>query len=429
MSPEILSTAQLNELLKAEAGGGEPDETGYSAPILRMVAEAERGRLSRSFVERYCAPGEIVFREGDTGDGMFLIWSGRAAIVKGGLDNPVVLAFRWPGEIFGEMALLDNQPRSATVVALDHLRLLEINRQRFDQLLREAPNISRSIMEILSARLRRMSNERGVGELSEKRLSRQVHDLESEKKRLEELQRLRQETSELIIHDLRNPLGAVSVALKMIDLVLPDEARRQNREILDIAQASCMRMQRLVDSLLEVSRMEEGDTAFVMGTVDLHELIAGLVQRTAILALPEISLSMAVEPDLPPVQADLDKIERVLTNLLDNAMKYSPDGGQVVVEAVEKDGCVQVAVSDSGPGIPADERERIFERFTQIPARRGERRGFGLGLTYCRLAVERHGGRIWVEPGKDGQGSRFVFTLPLAGQNEPDKDVGTGPTT
>ncbi len=415
MAPEIITPEQLENLLPAEASLHEAPETTYNSPFLHLLVSADRGQLTQSFREFNFAPGEVVFHDGDEGDTMFLIWSGKIAIIKGDLDSPIILAYRGPGEIFGEMAILENQPRSATIVALDHLRVLELNRQRFDQLLCETPSVSRSIMEILSARLRKVSQERSTGELSEKRLSRQVSDLQSEKQRLEDLQRLRQETTELIIHDLRNPLSSIAVSLKLISLMLPEEVLKANQGILSIGQASCERMQRLVDSLLEVSRLETGEVRFRLEAVRLAEIIDETIRRTAILSRPGTTLRSVIEPGLPPVLADRDKIDRVIMNLLDNALKYAPEGGQIRVSAAqEREGFVKVSVADDGPGIPPEERERIFERFTQVANGQSRRRGFGLGLNYCRLAVEGHGGRIWVEPGDGGRGSCFTFTLPVA---------------
>ena len=415
MAAEIITPEQLENLLSAEASHDEAPETTYSSPFLHLLVSADRGQLSQSFRELFFAPGEIVFHDGDEGDTMYLIWSGRIAILKGDLASPVILSYRGPGEIFGEMAILANQPRSATIVALDRLHVLEINRQRFDQLLRETPSVSRSIMEILSARLRIVSQERSTGELSEKRLSREVSYLQSEKQRLEDLQRLRQETTELIIHDLRNPLSSIAVSLKMITLMLPEDALKANQDILSIAQASCERMQRLVESLLEVSRLETGEVRFRLQAVKLSDIIDETVQRTSILARPGTTIRSVVEPGLPWVLADHEKIDRVFMNLLDNALKYAPEGGQIVVSvARQQEGYVQVSVTDDGPGIPPEERERIFERFAQVPNGQPRRRGFGLGLTYCRLAVEGHGGKIWVEPGDQGRGSRFILTLRIA---------------
>lgn len=415
MAPEIITPEQLENLLSAEASLYEAPETTYNSPFLHLLVSADRGQLTQSFREFNFAPGEVVFHDGDEGDTMFLIWSGKIAIIKGDLDSPIILAYRGPGEIFGEMAILENQPRSATIVALEHLRVLELNRQRFDQLLSETPSVSRSIMEILSARLRKVSQERSTGQLSEKRLSRQVSDLQSEKQRLEDLQRLRQETTELIIHDLRNPLSSIAVSLKLISLMLPEDVLNANHGILSIGQASCERMQRLVDSLLEVSRLETGEVRFRLEAVKLPEIINETIQRTSILSRPGTTMRSVIEPGLPPVLADRDKIDRVIMNLLDNALKYTPEGGQISVSVTqEREGFVKVSVSDDGPGIPPEERERIFERFAQVANGQSRQRGFGLGLTYCRLAVEGHGGTIWVEPGDGGRGSCFTFTLQVA---------------
>jgi signal transduction histidine kinase len=116
------------------------------------------------------------------------------------------------------------------------------------------------------------------------------------------------------------------------------------------------------------------------------------------------------------VFVDEEKIGRVLTNLVDNAIKFTPPDGQVTIMAEPAPGEVgriRCGVHDSGTGIPAEYHERIFERFTQGPGKGNRRRGTGLGLTFCRLMVEAHGGRIWVES-ESGQGSTFYFTLPLA---------------
>ncbi len=141
-------------------------------------------------------------------------------------------------------------------------------------------------------------------------------------------------------------------------------------------------------------------------------------------------LTVDIPDALPVLDTDADKIERVLLNLVDNAIKFTPAGGEVIVQAHPAgdrdapDGYVRVEVKDTGPGIPDDSKERLFDRFTQLDGVRGRRRGTGLGLTYCRLAVEAHGGRIWVEDNPQG-GAIFAFTLPLAdmdGSRLPDAD-------
>jgi signal transduction histidine kinase len=113
----------------------------------------------------------------------------------------------------------------------------------------------------------------------------------------------------------------------------------------------------------------------------------------------------------------------VVVNLLDNALKYTPENGRIWVQGGQKAESVWVSISDTGPGIPAVDRERLFERFTQGSGDKLKRRGFGLGLAYCRLAVEGHGGRIWIQDGPNGIGSRFTFTIPLEQTQTPAPSV------
>lgn len=416
---EFVSQEVLNHLLAAQADHPDTPEVPYTSSFIQLLVSADRDQLSQSISELRFAAGEVIFHEGADGDSMFLIWSGRVATVKGDLESPVILAYRTAGEIFGEMALLENQPRSASIIALEDTRLLELSRSRFEQLLSEQPAISRSIMEVLSARLRHMTTVRHTGELSEKRLSKQVSVLESEKQRLEELQRLRQETTELIIHDLRNPLSAIGISLNMLTLVLPEAVLQANHELLEIAQTSAQRLQRLVDSLLEVSRMETGEARFDVRSFNLGPLLHDVIQRNAILARKGVKIDTDIPFDLPVI-ADREKIERVLVNLVDNALKYTPENGHIWVQTGQKADSLWLSISDTGPGVPVEDRERIFERFTQGTGDKLKRRGFGLGLAYCRLAIEGHGGRIWVQDGPNGVGSRFTFTLPLEQMPNPD---------
>jgi len=124
------------------------------------------------------------------------------------------------------------------------------------------------------------------------------------------------------------------------------------------------------------------------------------------------TIAVSIPPHLPPVLADEDMIRRVITNLLENAVKFSASGGQIDVGGYLDGEWVRLRVQDTGSGIPASELERVFDKFTRLEDSHLSK-GFGLGLAYCRLAVQAHGGRIWVES-ESGKGSRFTFTLPVA---------------
>jgi len=177
----------------------------------------------------------------------------------------------------------------------------------------------------------------------------------------------------------------------------------------------------LVEAILDIAKMESGEM-----NLELSEFSPGeLLNQVCKDFLPQArSIGVVMQTDLssslPIVQGDTGKIIRVLTNLLDNAMKFTPTGGQVFLSAEQTDHqMIRVQVADNGPGIPPEYREKIFDRFSQVPGQKGRQRGSGLGLTFCRLVVEAHGGKIWVEANPIG-GSLFTFTLPIRGpvQNE-----------
>ena len=224
--------------------------------------------------------------------------------------------------------------------------------------------------------------------------------------------------TETLVHDLRSPLSAVVGALDVIREAMTTELPEKTGIITQAAQVARRATQRLlglVESLLDIARLQSGEMEIVAMPVNLSVLVAA-VMSDHLNQAEEYGLILRNEVNgtLPPANADPNMVQRVLTNLVDNALNFTPSGGQVIVSAgLLGDDQLALRVSDSGPGIPEEYRGRIFSRFTQIPGVRGRRRGSGLGLTFCRLAVEAHGGKIWVEP-RSGGGSVFVFTLPVA---------------
>ncbi len=234
------------------------------------------------------------------------------------------------------------------------------------------------------------------------------------------LEETRTELTNTIVHDLRSPLtalrGGVSAARELIDL---PGTTADVQELLQIAEDSTDNLLKLVESLLDVARMQSGRVPLQLAPVDLHEPVHEAMRLLEVLAREAgVRLADCLDADLPPVQVDAAQIRRVITNLVDNALRFTPEGEQVAICAQvlpEEGGRMKVSVVDHGPGVPPEARERIFEKFatglTGQP-RRGHR-GLGLGLTFCKLAVEAHGGQIWVEDGLNG-GAVFCFTLPIA---------------
>jgi PAS domain S-box-containing protein len=251
-----------------------------------------------------------------------------------------------------------------------------------------------------------------------------LHDITEEK----ELEKMREDLTRMIVHDLRSPLTGVMGGLHMLRRAIKNPSS-QVEILLDIATSSSQRMLELVNSLLDISRFEAGQMRLEIETKSLLDLIEGARERVAPLALEDgITFQVDLPPNLSQVAVDEDLVTRMLVNLLDNAIKFSPQGGLVRVAANEmnapppfEEGAeitsqryIAASITDTGIGIPEEYREKIFEKFSQIGEQESRRgRGSGLGLTFCKLVVEAHGGQIWVES-QAGQGSTFMFTLPVA---------------
>ena len=408
----ILSAEQL-DLIRASGAA-----TTYGSPQTldagTFQALANSGLSLSQATPVICAPGQVICREGEPGDAMFLIRSGRAAIVKGGFDAPIVLACRGAGEFIGEMALLEDLPRSASVVALDEVYLYHVTRDDFQRMLTHSPKLDLGLLRKLSSRLREADDLITTTTHARRSLSSQVDELAAENQQMVELQRLRKQTTELVVHDLRNPLHSIMGAVGMLHMILPPGLQQDSRDLFNLIDNNCERLQRLVDSLLDISRMESGETELALEMTSLAQLIQAAVSRAAsTLQACGLASRVYLPAYLPPVEIDADMIDRVVVNLLDNAIKFTPGGGQISVAAEPRAGHVAVSITDTGYGIPPEQRPHIFERFARGAGTGPRPRGFGLGLTFCKLAIEAHGGRIWVEDGEGGVGCRFVFTLPL----------------
>jgi signal transduction histidine kinase len=207
-----------------------------------------------------------------------------------------------------------------------------------------------------------------------------------------------------ISHDLRTPL----TAMKGLLVNLIDDSERDEQPSLEIAESETDRLIRLVNQLLDFSRWQGGELELNRSPVDLAAIASSAITLSEGRASHRnIALSTEIPPKMPPISADADRLQRVILNLLDNAIKYTPGGGQVTLAVTQREGEIEVSVEDTGRGMSDEERERAFE-----PYYRGEGGGAGLGLTIARAIVEAHGGRMGIESSA-GQGSRVWFTLPV----------------
>jgi signal transduction histidine kinase/transcriptional regulator with GAF, ATPase, and Fis domain len=226
-----------------------------------------------------------------------------------------------------------------------------------------------------------------------------------------ESERLRADLTNMIVHDLRSPLSSVMASIELMTKGITGELGGTQRNVLNIAYKSAVQMLEMINALLDVSRLESGRMPLNLQRRDIRPLVERAVEQLSSLAQERKMLVQCDFPDsLVPVLADGDLIVRVVQNLVANALKFSGQGSTVLVRAVADSDGLMVAVADRGVGIDPRDQEKIFAKFGQVGERRG---GTGLGLTFCKLVVEGHGGRIGVES-KLGEGSTFYFSLPNA---------------
>ncbi len=219
-----------------------------------------------------------------------------------------------------------------------------------------------------------------------------------------------------VSHELRSPLTTLSTSLDVL-IGRKEEMSPRSRAALDLLAADLLRFQRLVEDLLEISRFDAGVAELEVEEVDLRELVRHAVGRMA----ADVPIRTEAGPGSATVLGDKRRLERVVANLVENAAAYG--GGATEVSVERHDGSVRVAVDDEGSGVPVAERRHVFDRFFRGSAagRRGAGGGSGLGLALVAEHVHLHGGRVWVEDGRQGPGARFVVELPAA-----ESSVGEG---
>jgi PAS domain S-box-containing protein len=233
----------------------------------------------------------------------------------------------------------------------------------------------------------------------------------------------RDEVLSIVSHDLGNPLSAIRVSARVLDRFLDAGEIGLARPQLDGIRTAALQMERLIKDLLEVRRIEMGRLRLVPRPEPVLQLVAEAVQSLRAIAEEQgVTLESQVEDGLPAtIRADADRIQQVFSNLVGNALRYTPPGGVVTVGARTDEDGVVFSVSDTGPGIPAEDLPRVFDRFWQ--ARQQGSHGLGLGLAIAKGITEAHGGRVAVDS-ELGHGSRFSFTIPFG--EAPGQDSSGG---
>lgn len=240
------------------------------------------------------------------------------------------------------------------------------------------------------------------------------HELREAYHQLRESERLKKDLTAMIVHDMRTPLTAVIGSIETLTEMMEQRLAPQEEEILKISLSSGHTLLQMINDLLDVSKLEEHKLTLRKHPASMSRLVEQALSQVGILTMrKKLELKVEVPPNLPDLSVDKDRIVRVLVNLLANAVQHTQSGGRISVCASCGGGMINISVSDTGEGIPKEYHSKIFDKFVQAESHKTRKRSSsGLGLTFCKLVIEAHGGRIWVDSAP-GVGSVFTFTLPL----------------
>jgi len=259
-------------------------------------------------------------------------------------------------------------------------------------------------------------------------LERKKSEIEAANLELVRMQGFKESMMQMVVHDLKNPLASIMgniqlIQMQNIEMMTPARLG----ELLQRTQESARQLMRMILNILQIGKLEERKMPLRLEPVPLHKVVQENVdEMMGLSARDGILLENRVSRDLPAPRADRELVSRVVANLLNNAFKHTPSGGQVIVDAQRDGARITLTVSDTGEGIPEELQPRIFEKFVAGDSDAGRRMLYdsGLGLTFCRLAVDCHGGRIWLQS-KPGQGTTVFISLLLEGP----ADAKPGPTS
>lgn len=358
--------------------------------------------IANSQVRSY-TPGSILCHENATEDRFYMILEGDVEVTKV-INNAEsrLLKTLGPGDFFGEMAIIHNAPRAATVTAKTDLTTLELDKAGFDRVLRNSSSIAMAMVSEISERLRE-NDQMAVDDLRMR-----ASELAQAYQKLAEQELTRREFLSNVAHELRTPLMVASGYLQMMQKGAMDST--QLSKGIDAISRNVQQIVTLVNDILFLQEMELVLPEFQ--AVDMNP-VAQVVADTYMSKAEErnVTLRFAPRPDLPLVSGDSKSLERALMALVDNAIKFSPKGGDVTIEFDHKDGNVFVSVADQGIGINKENMPRIFDRFYHLEKNDDDLfGGIGLGLAITRQVIEQHKGQLDVES-KPGKGSTFTLTL------------------
>jgi signal transduction histidine kinase len=355
------------------------------------------------------APGDRICEEGEAGDAFYIILSGRVQVSKLlQRGTPYLLTELYPGRFFGELALVEDAPRVASVDALEETTLLVITKHDFQELLLSNPEMAVPIMRAVAARLRD-ADRRSIDELRQKN-----EELAQAYLTLQEAVQRKSDFLTVIAHELRTPLTTIKGYGHFLRLGTLQGANLDRAVQAIVGNTDAI--VRLINNILFLQEMELIEPA--IEPVDVPTLINAILTTVRPHAAGlGLIFQLDLPSDLPTVSADLDGLMQAIGALIDNAVKFSPGGGKISIAARVEDGQMRVSIQDPGVGIPPDQMYHIFDRYHHLESV-GDHLfgGVGLGLPIAKQVVGQHGGSISVVS-SPGAGSTFTLTMPIERRN------------
>jgi signal transduction histidine kinase len=359
-----------------------------ACPLFRGLNPGELKTLQRAAQEKKFPAEQEIFKEGDTGDGVYVVKEGKVQI-SGVLGNNNRFMFSQveAGEIFGEMAVLENKPRSASAVAEEETTVYFIPREAMLKLVEDSPRMAMNLLQDISHRLREFNRQYIEGVLQSERLA------------------LVGRFARSIVHDLKNPLNIIGLTAEMVAMEKSTpESRRVNKARIS---KQVDRISEMVNEILDFTQGSQG--TFVLAPTNYSVFVEQLIEEMR----PEIDLkSAAIELQGPPPAVTLllnpKRLRRLFYNLIHNATDAMPGGGKILIRFIVANNEVTTEIEDTGAGIAPEIAERLFDAFATY----GKAHGTGLGLSICKKIVEDHQGRISAR-NEQGRGAVFSFVLPI----------------
>ncbi|MBN2440413.1 MAG: cyclic nucleotide-binding domain-containing protein [Spirochaetales bacterium] len=351
--------------------------------------------------------GHVIFVEGENADRFYIVIGGAVEVWKDyNKPDAEMLAVHGPGHLFGEMALIDDKPRSATIVAGTDTNLLYINRKDFQKIIRENFSVATSIMKSVSSMVRK-SNESYVENLREQnveleRAYKELKETQEELLRAERLSALGKFSS-LILHDIKNPLSILRGYAEILSINPSDadKAKKYSKKIISEAD----RINSLASELLDFSR---GDIRLSVGVTEIEEFINTFLEDISPkFKAQKINVTLNMEYK-GKILFDRDRMMRVFMNLANNSIKAMPDGGDFTLTVSRKESYLYFEVSDTGEGMSQDVLKKIFEPFFSF----SKSGGTGLGMSIVKSIIDAHNGVLSVQS-KEFEGTTFTIAIPV----------------